>query len=134
MWLLGAVPVVSINVLVTIWCHVGGRKASAFHSTGLARRQFTLLKLSRNSALSQMSSPLFDDVTGDHVKNCRNRQKLPCTGLQCLVSSRSDASVFFFFLFLALFFPFFSSGKVDRPYIGVRGPHVPGPQVPGLQS
>ena len=84
---------VSINVPVTIWCLVGGRKASAFHSTGLARRQFTLLKLSRNSALSQMSYPLFDDVTGDHVKNRRNRQRLPCTDLQCLLQ-QSSAEVF----------------------------------------
>ena len=138
MWLLGTVLAVSINVPVTIWCLVGGRKASAFHSTGLARRQFTLLKLCSNSALSQMSYPLFDDVTGDHVKNRRNRQRLPCTDLQCLLQLALSPPVFRRGLLsssLALLFlsPFFSplSGKADRPYIGVGGPRSPVPGSPG---
>ena len=140
---LGAVSAVSINVPVTIWCLVRGRKASAFHSTGLARRQFTLLKLCRNLALSQMSSPLFDDVTGDHVKNRRNRQRLPCTGLQCLlqlalslpvfhrglVSSRSYASVFFLsFLFFFFFLSSFFFGQ-SRPSL-YRSRRSPVPRSP----
>ena len=141
---------VSINVPVTIWCLVGGRKASAFHSTGLARRQFTLLKLCSNSALSQMSYPLFDDVTGDHVKNRRNRQRLPCTGLQRLLQLALSPPVFrrglvssrsVFFLSFLFFSSSFLSGKADRPYIGLGGPQspvpvsqVPGPWVPGPGS
>ena len=130
MWLLGTVLAVSINVPVTIWCLVGGRKASAFHSTGLARRQFTLLKLCRNSALSQISYPLFDDITGDHVKNRRNRQRLPCTDLQCLLQLALSPPVFRRGLLsssLALFFSllFLFSGKADRPYIGLGGPRSP---------
>jgi len=130
-WLLVAVPAVSINVPVTMWCLVGGRKASAFHSTGLARRQFTFLKLCRNSALSQMSSPLFDDVTGDHLKNRRNRQRLPCTGLQRLLqlafAPPDPTPLFSFFLSLFSILSFWQSGPpLHRSW---RSP-VPGPKVP----
>ena len=117
-----------------MWCLVGGRKASAFHSTGLARRQFTFLKLCRNSALSQMSSPLFDDVTGDHLKNRRNRQRLPCTGLQRLLQlafAPPDPTPLFSFFPFSLFF---LSGKADRPYIGLGGSQSPVPRSPGSRS
>jgi len=114
-----------------MWCLVGGRKASAFHSTGLARRQFTFLKLCRNSALSQMSSPLFDDVTGDHLKNRRNRQRLPCTGLQRLLqlafAPPDPTPLFSFFLSLFSILSFWQRGP---PLHRSRRSPVPGPKVP----